>query len=63
MYGLRVGSVRSGEYTLKRLHLAKIDDTRAESRRKSGFGALFGRIGPVDTGPLAPGRDMMIVEA
>ena len=63
MHGRRVGSVRPGKYTQKRFHLAEIDDSRAKSRQKSGFGALFGRIGPPDTGPVAPGLALMMVEA
>ena len=62
MHGRRVGSVRPGKYTQKRLHLADINETRAESRQTSGFGALFGRMGHVDTGQVAPGLDLMIVE-
>ncbi|EJK74244.1 hypothetical protein THAOC_04091 [Thalassiosira oceanica] len=63
MYGRRVGSVRPGKYSQKQLHLVEIDETRAESRQKSGFGALFGRMGHVDTGPVAPGLALVMVEA
>ena len=63
MYGRRVGSVRPGKYSQKQLHFVEIDETRAESRQKSGFGALFGRMGHVDTGPGAPGLALKMVEA
>ena len=61
MYGRRVGSVCPGKYSQKQLHLVEIDETRAESRQKSGFGALFGRMGHVDTGLVAPGLALVMV--
>jgi len=63
MYGRRVGSVRPGKYSQKQLHFVEIDETRAESRQKSGFGALFGRMGHVDTRLVAPGLALVMVEA